>query len=203
MDMIYFDNDQLCVQVGSQTLLKQSLLTFAGQNDQQAALEPAPSSAQILQALEDAYAQGYEQAASTEFELKGVALAGSGDPLLHLDVVAEVVTAFKQKRHGVPITLVTSGLVSAADAEEDCQRLLELGVERLQVFVPAANPPDYAKVTGVTPTAFNDLCHFIQGASEIGLDVRTFTFAPCPQRSELRALSQSLGARAFAVKDSE
>lgn len=198
--IIYFDNDQLCVQVGSHTPLKHSLLMFAGQLDKPHELTLSPSPAQILEALEDAYAQGYEQSASTEFELKGIALAGSGDPLSHLDVVAEVLPIFKQKRHGVPVSVVTAGVVPAVEAKAMCQRLDTYGVERLKIFLPAANPPEYATVTGLSPAQFNDVCHFIQCAADTGLEVRTFSYAPCSQRSEIRALSQALGAREFLVK---
>jgi hypothetical protein len=117
-------------------------------------------------------------------------------------VLTEFLPAFKAKRHGVPITLVTYGLLDAQQAPALCQQLLELEVERLEVYLPASNPPAYQQVVKPTRFGFSDVCQFIHTASEAGLQVSCFAYAPVAQQSELRALALDLGARAFVVKPS-
>ena len=139
----YLAAGRLSLQSGDALPAQQSLLMLANKVELVTALAPKPAAEELLAAIEQAYQQGYEQQASTEFELKGIAFAGSGDPLLHLDVLAEVLPAFKTQRHGVPVTLVTYGLVAVDEAVALCQQLLALGVEQLEVYLPAANPPAY------------------------------------------------------------
>lgn len=122
----YFDNQRLTLQCGSRLPAAQSLLQLAGNSALLAQLTPAPTVQQLLDVAEQAYQAGYEQQASTEFELQGLALAGIGDPLLHMDLLAEFLPAFKAKRHGVPVTLVSYGLVAPNDAQALCQQLVAL-----------------------------------------------------------------------------
>ena len=158
------------------------------------------SSLQLSYDFEQAYQGGYEQQASTEFELQGLAQGGIGDPLLHTVVLADFLPAFKKKRHGVPVTLITYGLVAAGDAPALCQQLLELEVEKLDIYLPASNPPAYQQAVKPTQYGFSELCQFIHTASEAGLQVTCFAYAPVAQQSELRALALDLGAREFVVK---
>ena len=196
----YFEQQRLTLQCGSMLPAAQSLLQLAGNSALFQQLTARPTPQQLLDAAEQAYQQGYEQQAATEFELQGLALAGIGDPLLHLDVLSEFLPAFKAKRHGVPITLVTYGLVAAQQAPTICQQLLELEVERLEVYLPVTNPPAYQQVVKPTQFGFTEVCQFIHTASEAGLQVTCFAYAPIAQQSELRALALDLGARAFVVK---
>ena len=196
----FFQQQRLTLQCGSRLPAAQSLLQLAGQGDLMSQLAAEPTAQQLLEAAEQAYQAGYEQQASTEFELQGLALAGIGDPLLHTEVLAEFLPAFKQKRHGVPVTLVTYGLVAPADASTLCQQLLELEVEKLDIYLPAANPPAYQQAVKPTQYGFSELCQFIHTAGEAGLQVTCFAYAPVAQQSELRALALDLGAREFVVK---
>lgn len=196
----FFQQQRLTLQCGSRLPAAQSLLQLAGEGDLLSQLAPQPTAQQLLDAAEQAYQAGYEQQASTEFELQGLALGGIGDPLLHTDVVAEFLPAFKQTRHGVPVTLITYGLVAPADALALCQQLLELEVEKLDIYLPAANPPAYQQAVKPTQYGFSELCQFIHTASEAGLQVTCFAYAPVAQQSELRALALDLGAREFVVK---
>ncbi|CAM5226005.1 hydrolase TatD [Alishewanella longhuensis] len=198
--ILYFDQQQrLSVQCGISLPAAQSLLHLAGQQAVAANLAAAPTAASLLAELEQAYSQGYEQHASTEFELQGIAVAGSGDPLLHLDLLAEVLPAFKAQRHGVPVTLVTYGLVTPAEAEALCQQLLALEVEKLEVYLPAANPPAYQHAVKPRQFGFAEVCQFIHTAAEAGLPVSCFAYAPVKQASELRVLAKELGAREFLL----
>jgi hypothetical protein len=196
----YLDNQRLTLASGSLLPAAQSLLQLSANTLLLAELAPVATAEQLLQAAEQAYLAGYEQHASTEFELKGLAFAGIGDPLLYLEVLSKVIPAFKRQRHGVPVTLVTYGLVSPGDAEALCQQLLALEVERLEVYLPASNPPAYQQAVTPIQCGFSELCQFIHVASEVGLQVSCFAFAPVKQQSELRTLAKELGAREFIVK---
>lgn len=196
----YLDNQRLTLQSTSRLPAAQSLLLLAGNSQLLAQLSAEPTAQQLLDATEQAYQAGYEQGASTEFELQGLALAGIGDPLLHMDLLAQFLPAFKAKRHGVPITLVTYGLVAPNAAAALCQQLLELEVEKLEVYLPASNPPAYQQAVKPTQLGFSEVCQFIHTASDAGLQVSCFAYAPLTQQSELRALALDLGARQFVVK---
>jgi hypothetical protein len=196
----YLDQQRLTLHCGSQLPAVQSLLLRAGYSALASQLTPTPTVQQLLDAAEQAYQQGYEQHAATEFELQGLAIGGIGDPLLHVEVLNEFLPAFKAKRHGVPITLVTYGLVDAQQAPAICQQLLELEVERLEVYLPAANPPAYQQAVKPTQFGFSEVCQFIHTAAEAGLQLTCFAYGPVTQQSELRALALDLGARAFIVK---
>lgn len=196
----YMDQQRLTLHCGSNLPAAQSLLQRSGHSALVSQLTPTPTPPQLLDAAEQAYQQGYEQQAATEFELQGLAMAGIGDPLLHLGVLSEFLPAFKAKRHGVPITLVTYGLVDAQQAPAICQQLLELEVERLEVYLPASNPPAYQQAVKPTQFGFSEVCQFIHTASEAGLQVSCFAYAPVTQQSDLRALALDLGARVFVVK---
>lgn len=195
----YFQDQRLTLQSGTALPAAQSLLTLAGQSELEATLNPTPDATALLAAIEQAYQDGYEQQASTEFELQGIAFAGSGDPLLALKLLSQVLPAFKAQRHGVPVTLVTYGLVPAAEAEQLCQQLVALEVERLEIYLPAANPAAYQQAVQPRQYGFAEVCQFIHTAAEAGLQVSCFAYAPVKQASEIRALAKELGAREFVV----
>lgn len=197
----YFQDQRLTLQSGTALPAAQSLLTLAGQGELEATLNPKPDAAALLAAIEQAYQDGYEQQASTEFELQGIAFAGSGDPLLALELLSQVLPAFKAQRHGVPVTLVTYGLVAAAEAEQLCQQLIALEVERLEIYLPAANPAAYQQAVQPHQYGFADVCQFIHTAAEAGLQVSCFAYAPVKQASEIRALAKELGARDWQLRD--
>lgn len=119
--------------------------------------------------------------------------------MLALELLSRVLPAFKAKRHGVPVTLVTYGLVPAAEAEQLCQQLVALEVERLEIYLPAANPPAYQQAVQPQQYGFAEVCQFIHTAAEAGLQVSCFAYAPVKQASEIRALAKELGAREFVV----
>lgn len=196
----YFQQQRLTLHCGSALPAAQSLLQLAGQQLLLAQLAAEPTAQQLLDASEQAYQAGYEQHASTEFELKGLALAGVGDPLLLLPLLSVFLPTFKRQRHGVPISLVTYGLVGATEAPALCQQLLALNIESLEVYLPAANPVTYQQSVQPLKYGFSELCQFIHTASEAGLAVSCFAYAPLNQPSELRSLARELGARQFLLK---
>lgn len=197
-NFLYFDHQQrLTLQCGSALPAAESLLQRAGYTQLAAGLTVAPSAQALLAAVEEAYAQGYEQQASTEFELKGLAFAGYGDPLLHLALLEDVLPALKTQRHGVPVTLVTYGLVATDQAVACCQQLHDLGVEKLEVYLPAANPAAYQQAVQPKQQGFAEVCQFIHTAAEVGIHVSCFAYAPIKHSAELRGLARELGARQF------
>lgn len=196
----YFDQQRLTLQCGSRLPAAQSLLQLAGNSALVSQLAAEPTAQQLLDVTEQLYQQGYELHASTEFELQGLAIGGVGDPLLHIDLLAEFLPAFKQKRHGVPVALVSYGLVAPGQAQALCQQLLELEVEKLEIYLPASNPPAYQQAVKPTQLGFSEVCQFMHTASEAGLQVNGFAYAPVVQQSELRALALDLGARQFLLK---
>jgi|GEM_PF-1315766 hypothetical protein len=201
----YPDNQRLTLHCGSHLPAAQSLLQLAGNSVlaaqlMPAQLMPAPTAQQLLDVAEQAYLAGYEQQASTEFELQGLALAGIGDPLLHMDLLAEFLAAFKAKRYGVPVTIVSYGLVAPNESTALCQQLIALEVEKLEIYLPASNPPAYKQAVKPIQLGFSEVCQFIHTAAEAGLQVTCFAYAPLTQQGELRALALDLGARGFVVK---
>jgi len=90
--------------------------------------------------------------------------------------------------------------VAPNEAPALCQQLIALEVEKLEIYLPASNPPAYQQAVKPTQLGFSELCQFIHTAAEAGLQVTCFAYAPVAQQSELRALALDLGARAFIVK---
>ncbi|MCC5825712.1 hydrolase TatD [Alkalimonas sp.] len=193
----YLQQGRLTLQTGTALPAARSLLELAEQQNLAEQLLAEPSTAQLLDAIEFAYQHQYEHAAGTEFELKGIAFAGQGDPLLAMELLAEVLPVLKARRHGVPITLVTYGLVPPASAAALCEQLNQLGVEQLEVYLPVANPPAYQQLVQPKAGSFSDVCQFIHSAAEAGLQVSCFAYQPVKHTAELRQLARELGARAF------
>jgi hypothetical protein len=160
-----------------------------------------PDAPSVLDALELAYTNGYETDTNyaTEDDLNGITFAGAGDPLVRLDLLCEICSTFKAKRHGVPITVSTLGLVPSSEAASIAARLEDSGVERLSVFLAAENPPKHKKEIGPSDgVGFSDVCNFIVACSERGIKVTTSAIEKKGTNlSAIRSLSQSLGAVDF------
>ena len=69
-----------------------------------------------------------------------IRLSGSGEPLLHKNIVDFMVSALNK---GAKVSLITNG--SVLD-QETILRLLKAGIESLEIYVDAMNAEDYAKV---------------------------------------------------------
>lgn len=69
-----------------------------------------------------------------------IRLSGSGEPLLHKDIVDFMVSALNK---GAKVSLITNG--SVLD-QETILRLLKAGIESIEISVDAMNAEDYAKV---------------------------------------------------------
>jgi len=154
----------------------------------------------ILQAIEQVYQHGYEQHASIETELNGIVVGGGGDPLLSLDILLEVVFTFKVQRHGVPVSIVTFGLVESELQTSVVEQLLDAGIEGAMVYLPAATPVEYGRICAVEAAFFGLVCQFIETAASAGLKVTTYAHrGDNPSSRDIRALALALGAIDFIV----
>lgn len=197
MTISWFNQSVLHIEITGQRPVQYPLLTTA-----QVALQDEPSVDQILQAIDRNYQQGYEANASIEEELNGIVFGGQGDPLLQPDLLMAVVEEFKRHRHGVPVAVTTFGLVDEPDMESIAAGLVAAGVETLQVFLPAGNPPAYAKLLQVEAALFSRLCQFIEICVAANLRIVCFTHADLQASAgECRALALALGAVSFEVRE--
>lgn len=197
MTITWFNQDVLHVEITGQRPVQYPLLANARPE-----LQDELSVAQIVQAIDSNYQQGYEANASIEEELNGIVFGGQGDPLLQPDLLVAAVEEFKLHRHGVPVAVATFGLVNEPDMTLLAADLANAGVETLRVFLPAANPPAYARLLQAEPVLFSHLCQFIEVCVAADLRVECFTHADLQASAgECRALALALGAVSFEVRE--
>ena len=80
--------------------------------------------------------------------------------------------------------------------------LADAGVETVRVFLPAANPPAYARLLQVEPVFFSRLCQFIEICVAADLRVECFTHTDLQASAgECRALALALGAVSLEVRE--
>jgi TatD family-associated radical SAM protein len=131
-------------------------------------------------------------------EDQGVTFAGLGDPLEKIDILLETVHESKQKRHGIPFSVTTSGLYDVSIAGQ----LKNGGVKAITVALNAADPKTYSNL--MIPTngkSFGDVCNFVVAAAEIGMNVTcTAVEAPGVDTTSVRKLAESLGASEFKLR---
>lgn len=197
MTISWFNQDVLHIEITAQRPVQYPLLANARPD-----LQDGVSVAQIVQVIDSNYQQGYEANASIEEELSGIVFGGQGDPLLQPDLLVAAVEEFKLHRHGVPVAVATFGLVNEPDMTSLATDLADAGVETLRVFLPAANPPTYARLLQAEPVLFSRLCQFIEVCVAADLRVECFTHADLQaSASECRALALALGAVSFEVRE--
>lgn len=197
MTVTWFNKGVLHVEITAQLPVQHPLLAISDVE-----LKDDLSVDQVLQAIESNYQQGYEASASIEEELNGIVFGGRGDPLLKPDVLLAAVEEFKLHRHGVPVAVASFGLVGEPDMQSLAVSLADAGVETLQFFLPAGNPPAYARLLQVEPALFNRLCQFIEVCVAANLRVECFTHTDLQQSAgECRALALALGAVSFEVRE--
>jgi len=112
-----------------------------------------PSCSEVLSAIDRVYEQGeYDAHASTEDQLRGLVFGGVlGDPVLYRRAdLGEICDQFLERRHGVPIQVNTTGLVSPAkeSVADVVSSLEESGIQTVNVLLPAANPTSYERIMG-------------------------------------------------------
>jgi len=107
---------------------------------------------------------------------EGVTFGGfAGDPLMDLEVMRDVVSGTKERRHGVPFFARTTGLV---DLGGESLGKGGVGLKGVEVFLPGGDPSSYAKGLGslLDPAmtgskAFQLVCAFVATSAEAGLAV--------------------------------
>jgi len=152
-----------------------------------------PAAKEVAELVDEAYGD-FEVVGMGENDL-GVRFAGLGDPLLRIETLLETVRLVKERRHGVGFAVSTSGLFDAGVPAA----LKAGGVKGVVVALNASNPPQYDKL--MQPTngkGFGDVCSFVIGAAEAGMDVTcTAVEVPGVDIAVVRALASSLGAATF------
>ena len=125
--------------------------------------------------------------------------SSSADPLLHYELILESIRTVKEARHGVPFGTFTSGV----NLPRDLPPMADIGLDRLQVSLLAANPKDYALATGLSDTEatkyFGQVCGFCVTLAESGFPLEVSALQP--YASSARDLAVSLGAVHVHVYD--
>jgi TatD family-associated radical SAM protein len=126
-----------------------------------------PSAKQIFDVVQDAFDQNRITVDSMKAD--EITFAGYGEPLAKLDVITDAAKMIKESRHGVPLRVLTSGLVPAKNASNVISKLKQSGIKHLSVALMADNPKKYKEI--VQPSngcSFNDVCAFISTSVEAG-----------------------------------
>lgn len=131
---------------------------------------------------------------------EGVVFAGTGEALLRLDTILRASELIKEARHGVPLILNTTGLgVDSADYAGVVTRLVESGVDRVSLFLPSADPGEYAQYMG--GQSLGRPCEFLGLCVEQGLTCRVVTVDNGRVNvKQVRDLGLALGAVEFEAK---
>lgn len=189
----YLVDHTLCISINQQSPFGKSVHCKLGLLSGESVSEV--SADQALSALAAAYQAGYEAQAAIEEELAGIAVAGFGDPLLALEKLAEIVSQFKTERHGVPVKIVTFGLVDYEQQESVAQALVAMEVEAADIYFPASTPKEYVEFTGASEQDFGKLCAFVEALSSAGIKVTGIAGkSESVNTREARSLAQALGA---------
>jgi len=187
-------------------LIDQKGLAFLEQNEgvlldlQGGSIEP--NAEEVHLAVENAYETDERKKISGMGEDdEGVAFAGIvGEPLLALDVLLESAALIKETRHGVPLSLVTNGLVPDRDNEGTARKLGEVGIGAASVFLPTTDPKTYAAIMRPEDEQLNfgSVCDFISQLAAAGIEVEcTAIQKPGVDLPSIRALAYALGAQNF------
>lgn len=124
-------------------------------------LKRSPTVEQIMQAVESEIREGDQE----------VAIIGLGEPLIHLQKVAEVIRRIKEK-HSIKTRLDTNGLVKCIHPDEDPAKLLkDSGLDEIRISLNATNEDEYnALCRPRFKNAFQNLINFIQDCQSLGID---------------------------------
>jgi hypothetical protein len=116
------------------------------------------------------------------------------DPVNHLDdLLMESIEQVKERRHGVPFGIYTSGVISV-----DPEKLHVF--DTIHVSLLAATPRDYCEAAGVfREEMFGDVCNFLVNAHEEGLPLQVGVLKK--YAAEARELAIALGAQEVHLYD--
>ena len=141
---------------------------------------------------------------------------GYSEPLANLSEVVDAMSAIRSKRHGVPLVLMTNGLINSNTTEKAEDTIIQLheewsnmpgsdGDSKLSVFVniAGANPPQYKKVMQPTETkkGFQEMTGFVATLAEAGIRVYgTASEFPKIKMKQVEALAFGIGCSDFFVR---
>ena len=160
-----------------------------------------PTSEVIFKLVDEAFEEG--KIAMSSMDAAPVTFEGYGEPLLRAELVCEAADMIKEARHGVPLHLVTNGLVNQSSSGDMIQKLKASGISKVIVSLLTDNPKQYNEIMCPRDgTSFGDVCSFVTGCVENDLEVECTTVAiPGINVRSVRGLAFALGAQDFQVLD--
>ena len=151
----------------------------------------------------------------------GATFAGIGEPTFRLDEICDAARIIHERRHGVPLRLVTTMLpADVGGADDVAQRIADARISDVTINLCAENPkafqtctdalveqytlenPNEAKHAVPVPTdAFANICALIEALSTRGVAVECCAVeAPGASTANTRALAEALGATSFRTR---
>jgi len=166
--------------------------------------EYEPTAEEMAQAVEDVYETDPRKKELAKIGMgeldEGVVFAGSGEPLLFLDRVIKATELIKERRHGVPVRLATTGIGSPKSPAETVRTLEASGVEHLSLFVPSVDGQQYAEL--MAGQSLSSACSFSVMAAEAGMKVNWVCVAnKALAIGPMQSLALSCGAVELVVKE--
>lgn len=139
-------------------------------------------------------------------DFDSIAFAGAGEPLLRMRVLEGACGLLQS--HGVPMRLVTNGLVAGSAATATAQKLHAMGLSRISVALQTADAEQYMTLMRpeklrYSPVFSHQLSHddvtgFVQACVAVGLEVEcTAVAAPSVDLQAAEELASALGAASF------
>jgi TatD family-associated radical SAM protein len=202
----YWFNKKLYLTVTAQRWTKHSLLQLKGPSfhlpkeaEWVTTSDYEPTAEELVKEVDDAFSK--ELIGVNSMKSDEITFGGIGDPLCRLDSITEAARTIKESRHGVPLRLMTFGLVPPPRVTEVVASLKESGIKNISVSLLADNPMVYNDLVGPTQgRAFTDVLNFITIAAENGLTVTcTAVEKPGINIGNVRSLALSLGAMNFST----
>lgn len=110
----------------------------------------------------------------------------------------EAAELIKERRHGVPLRISTTGLGLDDPDGSAPKRLAEAGIDTVSIFLPTADPKKYQALMNA---GLGVPCNFMSNCADAEVKVRAVTVAaPGIDVEQVRKLALSLGAVEFEVK---
>lgn len=117
---------------------------------------------------------------------------------MRFDTVLQATELIKERRHGVPIRLSTTGLGLDDPDGTAPRKLAEAGIDTVSIFLPTADPNKYQSLM---KASLGMPCNFMSACADAELKVRVVTVAaPGIDVEQVRKLATSLGAVEFEAK---
>ena len=115
-----------------------------------------PSPMEMCEAVERYYNEGVNIVGMGENDT-GAAFAGYGEPLLRLQAVTEAATLIRERRHGVPLRVVTTGLGDVGDVSDVASQLAGAGISAATVNLLAATPDAFERRVSALSETYREL----------------------------------------------